>query len=79
VHLRGRVVREERGRLDPEGVAMKALARVFASRRAYERAQRLARSPLSKARLGPLRAWTAARDLPEVPEQSFRDWWRDRQ
>jgi hypothetical protein len=25
-----------------------------------------------------LSAWTAMRDLPEVPEQSFRDWWTTR-
>jgi L-lactate dehydrogenase complex protein LldF len=81
VHLRGRVVREERSRLDPEGLSMKLLGRVFASRRAYERAQRLARvggGPLARLPLGPLRAWAKARELPEVPEQSFREWWRKR-
>jgi L-lactate dehydrogenase complex protein LldF len=81
VHLRGRVVREERSRLDPEGLTMKLAARVFGSRRAYERAQRLARigqGPLARFPLGPLKAWTSVRDLPEVPEQSFRDWWRRR-
>ena len=30
-------------------------------------------------RLDPARAWTATRDLPEVAEQSFRDWWKERQ
>ncbi|WP_159037042.1 hypothetical protein [Streptomyces specialis] len=25
---------------------------------------------------GPGRAWTATRDLPPVPAESFRDWWR---
>jgi L-lactate dehydrogenase complex protein LldF len=81
VHLRGRVVREERSRLDPEGLTMKLAARVFGSRRAYERAQRLARAgrgPMARFPLGPLKAWTAARELPEVPEQSFRQWWRTR-
>ncbi|MEA2133310.1 MAG: L-lactate dehydrogenase complex protein LldF [Solirubrobacteraceae bacterium] len=81
VHLRGRVVREERSRLDPEGLTMKLAARVFGSRRAYERAQRLARigrGPLARFPLGPLKAWTAVRELPEVPEQTFRDWWRTR-
>ncbi|MGW4793663.1 lactate utilization protein B [Nonomuraea sp. NPDC004297] len=24
---------------------------------------------------GPLSAWTDTRDLPEIPEESFRDWW----
>jgi L-lactate dehydrogenase complex protein LldF len=83
VHLRAKVVREERSRLDPERLAMGALAKVFASRSRYERAQRLARAgggPLSRmgSLPGPLGAWTDARDLPEIPEQSFRDWWRER-
>ncbi len=72
VHLRGRVVREERSRLDPEGLTMKLAARVFGSRRAYERAQRLARigrGPLARFPLGPLKAWTSVRELPDVPEQ----------
>jgi L-lactate dehydrogenase complex protein LldF len=81
VHLRGRVVREQRSRLDPERAAMRALAAVFASRGRYERAQRLARlgrGPIAKLRGGPLSAWTDTRDLPAVPEQSFREWWRAR-
>jgi L-lactate dehydrogenase complex protein LldF len=83
VHLRGRVVREQK-RMDPERATMALIARVFASRRRYEAAQRLGRlgrGPL--ARLGnhvpgPLTGWTAMRDLPDVPAQSFRDWWRTR-
>ena len=63
---------------------MQAVARVFASRRAYESAQRAARrgqGPFvrngSVRQLpGPLGAWTSARDLPPVAQQSFRDWWR---
>ncbi len=47
VHLRGQIVREQehtlRGRLDPEHAAMRWLARTFADRGRYERAQRLAR------------------------------------
>ncbi|MEA2438738.1 MAG: L-lactate dehydrogenase complex protein LldF, partial [Thermoleophilaceae bacterium] len=81
VHLRGRVVREERARLDPEGLSMKALAGVFASRRRYETAQRLARlgqGPMRRFPIGPLRAWANARELPEVAKQPFRDWWRSR-
>ncbi|MCW3024142.1 MAG: iron-sulfur cluster-binding protein [Conexibacter sp.] len=85
VHLRGRVIRE-RGGPRGEGIAMEALARVFAHRRRYEAAQKLARAggrPLSRdgrieARLpGPLKGWTAVRDLPAPPDQSFRDWWRE--
>ncbi len=44
VHLRGRVVREVKSRWSPERLAMDALARVFRSRCAYERAQRMARA-----------------------------------
>jgi L-lactate dehydrogenase complex protein LldF len=88
VRLRGAVVDGRRGARPPsaEVMSMRALARVFASRRSYEAAQRagrLARSPLLRGgRLermpGPLAPWTNARDLPEVPAQSFRDWWRSR-
>jgi L-lactate dehydrogenase complex protein LldF len=82
VHLRGEVV--ERKQADPEKLAMRALARVFGDRRRYERAQRLARagrSPIGRGlarRLpGPLAAWTSSRELPEVPEKTFREWWRE--
>ena len=88
VHLRGEE-REQgdglRRRLDPERVAMGALARVFSDRGRYERAQRLARTgqwPLARGgaitRLpGPLAGWSATRDLRPLPSSSFRDWWRD--
>jgi L-lactate dehydrogenase complex protein LldF len=83
VHLRAKVIREEHRRLEPERLAMGALARVFASRSRYERAQRLARAgrgPLAwtGGRAPGLTGWTTMRELPEVPEQSFRDWWRER-
>jgi L-lactate dehydrogenase complex protein LldF len=81
VHLRGRVVREQKSALDPEAATMRLVARVFGSRRRYEAAQRVARlgrGPLARFPVGPLRGWTAMRDLPEVPAQSFREWWNDR-
>jgi L-lactate dehydrogenase complex protein LldF len=92
VHLRHRAVsRTERSGgarrlVKPERAAMRALARVFADRRLYEAAQRsgrLAQWPLVREgkiqRLpGPLSAWTTTRDLPPLPPQSFRDWWRAR-
>jgi L-lactate dehydrogenase complex protein LldF len=77
VHLRGRVVREV-GAPASERAAMAAMARVFSSRRAYEAAQRaarLGRGPLVGAAARP---WTRTRDLPDVPDQSFREWWRER-
>ena len=65
-----------------ERAAMALVARVFGSRRRYELAQRLARrgrGPLGAlAGVGPLTAWTATREVPEVPRESFRDWWRSR-
>jgi len=91
VHLRRRVIANGgrgHGRMDPERLAMAALGSVFASRRRYEAAQRAARAgawPLSRdgrieRRLpGPLRGWTAARDLPSPPAQTFREWWRERE
>jgi L-lactate dehydrogenase complex protein LldF len=81
VHLRGRVVREEKRARDPESAAMRLAAKVFASQRRYEAAQRLARlsgGPLGRLRVGPLSGWTEMRDLPDVPAESFRDWWRSR-
>jgi len=78
VHLRGRVVRETKAEGLSERAAMGAMARVFASRRTYEAAQRMAklgRGPLANAALRP---WTRSRELPAVPDQTFRDWWRSR-
>jgi L-lactate dehydrogenase complex protein LldF len=78
VHLRGRVVRETKAEGFSERAAMGAMARVFASRRTYEAAQRMAklgRGPLASAALRP---WTRSRELPAVPDQTFRDWWRSR-
>jgi L-lactate dehydrogenase complex protein LldF len=80
VHLRGRVVREVKSRWSPERVAMDSIGLVFRSRDRYERAQRMARAGNGPLRHlpGPLAGWTAMRELPEVPEQSFREWWAQR-
>jgi L-lactate dehydrogenase complex protein LldF len=78
IHLRARVVREQQSRWDPERLAMDAVGQMFASRRRYEGAQRLAqlgRGPLAKL---PVPGWSAMRELPEVPAQTFREWWRER-
>jgi len=81
VHLRGRAV-DRRRRLDPEGLAMAMLGRAFERPGRYEAAQRAARRGrgiLAHAwRVGPLGAWTSSRELPEVPDESFRAWWRSR-
>ena len=92
VHLRGEAVdREKRrsgiaGKLDPERLGMKWMASVFRSRKRYERAQKLARAgqglivrkgSISKLP-GKLSGWTKYRDLKPVPDQTFREWWRER-
>src|SRR3954452_23028628 len=74
VHLRSKVVAGSG--FGVEKAAMAATGRIFASRRAYERAQRLAR--LGRFPVGPLRTWAKSRALPEVPRQTFREWWRER-
>ena len=92
IHLRGKVVRHKqdegglKGKLDPENVAMQAMAKTFSDRRLYEGTQRAARIgqwPLARSgaihRLpGRLAGWTDARDLKPVPDQTFREWWRSR-
>jgi L-lactate dehydrogenase complex protein LldF len=78
IHLRARVVAEEQSRLAPERLAMDAVGSVFGSRRRFEAAQRLSkagRGPLSRL---PVPGWSAMRELPEVPPQTFREWWRER-
>ena len=86
LHLRGKVTRQA-SPLDPEVLAMRELARIFASPKRYEQAQQLARSG---QRLfihggvidhlpGMLAGWSTARDLVPIPRQSFRDWWRERE
>jgi L-lactate dehydrogenase complex protein LldF len=86
IHLRHRVVREG-GAPAGERLAMQGMARIFAGRRRYEAAQRLARTggaPLARhgrieRRLpGPLAGWTMSRDLPAPARQTFREWWRAR-
>jgi L-lactate dehydrogenase complex protein LldF len=78
VHLRGRVIREQKSRFSAEALAMKTVAAVFRSQERYERAQKLARlgrGPIAKAALP---GWTAMRELPDPPKQTFREWWRER-
>ncbi|WP_407836249.1 lactate utilization protein B [Streptomyces sp. DSM 116496] len=95
VHLRERVVqggpvtREGiRVRIRPadghtaERAAMRA-ARLLLDRpgalRAGERLLARARRLRPRRLPGPGRAWTDSRELPELPEGSFRDWWAERE
>jgi L-lactate dehydrogenase complex protein LldF len=92
VHMRGEAVRQRQDAggaaawLDPENAAMQAMALVFSSRPAYELAQRLAKlgqGPLVRDGQitwlpGLLGGWTAMRDMPAVPQETFREWWASR-
>ncbi len=87
IHLRGRVVREQKAALDPEVLAMKTAAAIFTSRARFEAAQRLGRLgqwPLvsqgwMRNLPGMLGNWTRVRDLRALPPQTFREWWKARQ
>jgi L-lactate dehydrogenase complex protein LldF len=84
VHERAKTVSREHSL---EHVTLRRLAGVFGDVRRYERAQRLARSlqrPVVRdGRVrwfaGPLKGWGASRDLPAIPQQTFREWWRGRE
>jgi L-lactate dehydrogenase complex protein LldF len=87
VHLRARHVEERRehDRLPtPEAVSMAAAAWVMADPQRYATAQRAARAGRLLARGAPRRirslppplsAWTASRDAPAPPRETFREWW----
>jgi L-lactate dehydrogenase complex protein LldF len=73
LHLRAEVRKHV-----PERTVMRTLAWIFGSRRRFELAQRLARSPGAERLPGPLAVWTRERDLRAVPRETFRDWWNRR-
>ncbi len=91
IHLRGKVIRNKqenggtKAKLDPENVAMQAMAKTFSDRRLYEASQKAAlvgQWPISRSgaihRLpGKLSGWTTARDIKPLPNQTFRQWWRE--
>ncbi|HUZ05212.1 MAG TPA: LutB/LldF family L-lactate oxidation iron-sulfur protein [Acidobacteriaceae bacterium] len=91
IHLRGRIVRERQqglSKLNPENIGMQAVASIFRSRRRFEAAQRLARigqwpflrhGEVIERLPGFLHGWTQVRDLKPVPQQSFRNWWQQRE
>jgi L-lactate dehydrogenase complex protein LldF len=88
VHLRSRVVDDKRTRHrlpSAENVAMSAMSWTMSEQKRWRRALRLLRlGRVLGSRRGritklppPLSAWTSARDAPQPPRQSFRDWWID--
>ena len=92
VHLRSRVVDDKRARHHgpipdtPEAAAMRALAWAMSDQSRWAWALRASHAGRLLGRRrgrirqlpGPLAAWTVSRDLPRLPAQTFRDWWRAR-
>ncbi|MFG2043193.1 LutB/LldF family L-lactate oxidation iron-sulfur protein [Dactylosporangium sp. NPDC048998] len=84
VHLRARHV-EEHGP-SAEAISMAAVSWVMAGPGRFRGGERLMRLGRLLGRRRdritalppPLSAWTASRDLPRPPAQTFREWWRSR-
>ncbi|NYI78585.1 lactate utilization protein B [Nocardioides panzhihuensis] len=77
VDQRAQVVDAHRGGVPkPEAMAMKGAAYVLKRSRRLSALERLTGLGMRFARrFGPT-AWTGARDLPDAPGESFRDWWQ---
>ncbi|WP_406046072.1 lactate utilization protein [Micromonospora sp. NBC_00898] len=83
VHLRARHVDERRAAHrtpSAEAVAMAAAAYTMDHPRLYAAAQRAAGlgRVAGRALPPPLSGWTASRDVPAAPPQTFRQWWAQR-
>jgi L-lactate dehydrogenase complex protein LldF len=86
IHLRNKVVKQKG--LSAEALAMRTMGLIFRSERRFRAAQRLGRVaefPLAGKDgwigwlPGQLGGWTQARDLQEMPKETFREWWEKRQ
>jgi L-lactate dehydrogenase complex protein LldF len=86
VHLRARHVEEERERRrvpTPEALAMAASSWVMSDPARFAAAERAGRAGRLLARRSgriaalppPLSGWTASRDAPAPPPETFREWW----
>ena len=86
IHLRGKVVENGDAPL-AERLAMKAAAFALADSKRLSGAQKLARlgqrpfehDGMLRNLPGMLGGWTVVRDLAAIPDQSFREWWADRE
>ncbi|MBZ5604706.1 MAG: iron-sulfur cluster-binding protein [Acidobacteriia bacterium] len=70
-------LREEAPKSRAEKLAMRMFAWVMTHPRIYEKfswVRRMKKLPAA----GPLKAWLEQRDLPDLPQRSFREQWRDR-
>jgi L-lactate dehydrogenase complex protein LldF len=86
IHLRNKVV-ESGGSPLSETLGMKAAAFAMGDAGRLELAHKLARAAQVPFRHdgnltglpGPIAHWTEFRDLPALPKESFRDWWKRRE
>ena len=86
IHLRGKVVEFGEAPLS-EKIAMKAAALSLSTASRFTVVQKLVRigqRPFERDGVlhnlpGLLAGWTAVRDLPAIPEESFREWWGRRE
>lgn len=91
VHLRHRIA-ESKSSMDLEALAMAAMGAIFRSERRFRAAQRLGRIAESPFVHGSgsaegwitwlpalLGGWTRVRDLKAMPQQTFRQWWEERE
>ncbi|MGW6457316.1 lactate utilization protein B [Streptomyces sp. NPDC055078] len=78
VHLRERVAERGGGGHRLEKAAVRAAGWVFDRPAVLAAGERLASRTraLHPGRLPGAGAWTGSRELPEVPAESFRDWWK---
>ena len=80
VHLREQVVEQGGPGHRAERAVMKAATWLLDHPAALGAAERIAartrRLHPRKLPIGPAKAWTDSRDLPDFPEEPFRDWWR---
>ncbi len=85
IHLRGEVVQNGDAPVS-ERMAMKAAAFALSDARRLSASQKLARiaqwpfegGGVLRKLPGMLGGWTASRDLPAIPAESFREWWAKR-
>ena len=74
------IIGEQKAMPASKRLGMKALAKVLARPKLYARLGRAARrvlasTPYSLSHNGTLNPWAIARELPEPPKQSFREWY----
>jgi L-lactate dehydrogenase complex protein LldF len=80
-HLRAQVTTQPGTGHRLEHAAMKATTYAMTHPTTYRTAQTTATHTRNlipkKIPFGPARAWTETRDLPELPKQTFRQWWKE--